>query len=540
MNKSTFANSRIPRFTRAMVLAHMVSTCAIHAMDKVESPREPSPYDRVIRRFCDQHEFTAAHLGLGIDKSQDATKTVPIFDINKSAAKIHRNNLQALGQLPPSLLPTGSGSSEGISATPSSWTFKSAASAAANGIGNIFYSPVTFYHYMRTPKPVLATPTPTTPVTEGAVVADKSSKDGSSSTESKEDKSPVTPKEAAKTTVLPIELVTSQDSTARGKKNVPHIIAAWRAGAGKGYYSALLGKFLEDKLKKPLSTIIKTNVGSSIGSFNAASVSILGKDGKPLMSCAQLEEFYDTYWAVIMPESSHTNILSRVFHEVVDEVYSLEYSALDPKPLEDTSRFIFKELTLSRTSGDLLITAVDALTNNPYRMSNVSNPNMLVWEATRGSSAAPTKFPAYKPTSVTDNVLLVDGAFDAYDPALVGYQFALNNAQARSEIINPIVVSFGCKTPINPIPQFAGKVDVASIIDGLFDAQVNGTAMTMSHLLKVDETYFDFAAMLPKTIPMEEFYYYKPMMIAAAESQYERLEKFAESDPVQEILEAHD
>lgn len=539
MNKSTFPFSFIVTCSTALTIFHMASMSVSLGAEMEARERKDDAHDRVLRKLCLLHEVSSEHFRGPSDKP------VPIFDIKKSlehnTKKIHGQQLTHIQHIAPHLVP----------ATVSNPTIETKYSlgsllyAPISMAGRILYAPInlgsTLYSYfpsMQSPSknPASSTQTPTAkPLDESFLLVGNASMVAPSN--------PSAQISAPEPSIADTTVVNTntQDSSAKEtpKKSLQQIILSLDGGGGKGFTIAKYLSYMETELKAMIADFATVIGGTSIGGILGTGLAIKNQDGRPCMSGADLVNLFVQHFADIFPKHNKYNIPAQIW----DEVSSMFYSQYYPQPLETILQKYLGQATLSyryNPDCDLFVMAVDALTNSPYMMSSSAHPDMLAWEADRSTSAASSFFPAYKPKSLPVKVELVDGGFYANNPAFVTFNYAYERALAQNVAFDPILLSLGtCRDPVNPIPTNAGKITgVSAIVETLIDTQVRGTEMTMEKLMKPGVNYFRLNPTLDQYVPMDEFYDYKDILTKAAESQYDKLDKFMELDAVRLRLEA--
>lgn len=137
-------------------------------------------------------------------------------------------------------------------------------------------------------------------------------------------------------------------------------------------------------------------------------------------------------------------------------------------------------------STQVLITACTD-DGHPWLFKRDDTERYKLWEIARSTSAAPTYFSSYKPTSAggTDQPSLVDGGLWVNNPTtLVTAGIVRYYNGGNFDPNNIYMLSLGTgDTDAKAIPQSAGKLHAASIIEALMNSHNRGNHMMMTQLL---------------------------------------------------------
>jgi hypothetical protein len=154
--------------------------------------------------------------------------------------------------------------------------------------------------------------------------------------------------------------------------------------------------------------------------------------------------------------------------------------------LETLMKEQFGEQTLEETKTNILITACTD-DGHPWLFKREDGRNYKLWEIARSTSAAPTYFSSYKPTlaGIDNHPALVDGGLWVNNPTtLVTAGIVRYYNGGAFDPNNIYMLSLGTgDTDAKAIPQSAGKLHAASIIEALMNSHNRGNHMIMTQLL---------------------------------------------------------
>lgn len=200
------------------------------------------------------------------------------------------------------------------------------------------------------------------------------------------------------------------------------LILSIDGGGIRGLIPALVLAELDKRYKakggtKPFCQIFKLIAGTSTGGIIAAGLCAPSPSAPkaPAMTPDDLVTLYRNHGATIFD----TNLFRRIRSYVEGAKY-------DAGPLEGLLQQYLGDARMSDALGNVMITAYDISARETVFMKG-STPgdagNYLMWEAARGTSAAPTFFEPARVTNLATGVkrTLVDGGVFNNDPALSAY-----------------------------------------------------------------------------------------------------------------------
>jgi predicted acylesterase/phospholipase RssA len=186
-------------------------------------------------------------------------------------------------------------------------------------------------------------------------------------------------------------------------------------------------------------------------------------------------------------------------------LFSYRYSSHN---LENLMKETFLDLTLEDANTNILITACTD-NGHPWLFKKEDSKNYKLWEVARSTSAAPTYFESYKPSLLdenrkpilmqdekTKNIInkhesLVDGGIWVNNPTTLVTASMVRYFNGGTFDPNKLyMLSLGTgDTEAKAIPQSAGKLHAAAILEALMNSHNRGNHMLMSQLLAEDHYY---------------------------------------------------
>lgn len=300
-----------------------------------------------------------------------------------------------------------------------------------------------------------------------------------------------------------------------------------RGGGGRGYMEALWLQHLEKEANAPVWQIFDSIAGVSIGGILALGAA------NPNMKQINPIKFFTTEFPRVFPKTAYWNIPVRLW----DSARSIFYPQYDPNPLEALLQEEFGPFKLNETLTDVIVTAVDTKDNELCAFNRNRHGDLPAWQVARASSAAPTYFKAYE----IEGTPYIDGGIGENNPVLRLLMRMRELAQQRNQSLSLdkiTVLSLGTgDMPVNSIPNEAGLSSAERIISACMDVQSNAADMTARSLVP---NLIICNPKLSKAIPLnilgpEEL----EILGTAASTQYEVIEKFAQSDVVRRRLESY-
>lgn len=536
MKKNSLPYFSRSRFVLALTFAQIASLSFMNAMEEPLHPTKDDHHDRALRHTLDKHQFCPKHFFVPSEETvliYDVKNDINAASLNRSAT-IHQENLTSLGiGGPASCFPSSASSDiEDNLLPPSAWhsTFTYPLYLAGTMIESLASWP-NWLSFSPTTTPALI------PVFPNSSPSVTYTEDGHEFVVLELKQENISPSSLRNTPENDAE-----DFSMKGASSLPrdYVIYSGEGGGVRGLLIALLLARLERKTNTPICHIFDYVGGTSISGILGLGLT-MSKDGKnPCMSGADLVDLLKNHSAEIFPTASHWNVPARIWNSAS----SLFYSQYDPQPLENLLQQHLGQLKLNSALTNVMVTAVDPSLNAPRNLDNNTDPECLAWHAARASSAAPTYFKAYKVESIARQPYLVDGGLYQNNPAFVTLMqlkdFVQTRQQQPFQFNQVTLLSLGTgDVPINPIPNNAGIFPaVAPLIEACMQTQVRGTHMTLTSLLKENETYFRLNPSLDRPIPLDNLSDENTELLTqAAESQFEMIDKFAELDVVRKRLE---
>lgn len=310
----------------------------------------------------------------------------------------------------------------------------------------------------------------------------------------------------------------------RGRKGQT-VILAGDGGGERGYIEALEIEYLEKITNRQINQIADYIGGTSIFVMMGIGLSIDGPQGKP-WSGSDLVQLFRTHSPSIFPKASRWDVPARIW----SSLESLKYSRYSSEPWKQLLIEKLGQAKLGSSHTNIVALAIKSHTNTPMIITNSSHPDALAWETILGASAAPTYFDAVQLTSFPEQPVVVDAGLYANNPAFETLLQAKVDVKRSGQPFKPIVLSLGTgEAPVTPIPASAGVINgVGPIIDSCISTNIAATHHTLQTLLKEGESYFRLQPKLAQSIPLDVFDGYQAMMEEAAQSQFDKLDKFYE------------
>lgn len=214
---------------------------------------------------------------------------------------------------------------------------------------------------------------------------------------------------------------------------------------------------------------------------------------------AELAQLYDEASRAIFP-ATPARILSRARRAPTQGISAPKF---DGRGLDRVLRLIFGEMTLGELQHPTLLLTYDTLTRAPLWLRSYApeHRDIPVWEACRGSAAAPGYFPGHCMRLGTRELSLIDGGVVANNPSVFAIAEALRIDPALSQPRDLLLVSLGTGRHAYPISaRDAGSWGALQwsmpILDVVFDGASDNNDVIARQL--VGDGYFRFQIALEK------------------------------------------
>lgn len=207
-------------------------------------------------------------------------------------------------------------------------------------------------------------------------------------------------------------------------------------------------------------------VGNSTGALVVAGLAA-GK--RP----AELAQLYEEASRAIFPDAPK-RVLSRA-RRIASQ--GLSAPKFDGRGLDRVLHLIFGEMTLGQLQRPVMLLAFDTIARAPmfFRSYASEHRDVPVWEALRGSAAAPGYFPAHPMRIGERELAVIDGGVVANNPALCAIAEALRFDDSISDPRQLLLLSMGTGRHAYPISAHDAKSWGAMqwampLLDVVFDA----------------------------------------------------------------------
>jgi len=235
----------------------------------------------------------------------------------------------------------------------------------------------------------------------------------------------------------------------------PIRVLAVDGGGVRGVLPVRMLVALEEMTGKPTADLFDVLVGTSIGGIGVLGLVRPDSDGKPRWTARDLLELYSTRAGDIFPDTSLTwpQSLAQVSEMIrrpsptaalLGSNPGLGNARYDPAGLIDILTGQLGGTMLSEAIRHTIVTTYDVRGQHPAifdseAVRNGDQEDIPMLSVARATSAAPTYFPPMADTDADgEERLLVDGGIFANNPALLGYQAALERG-----INDVVLVSLG-------------------------------------------------------------------------------------------------
>lgn len=238
-------------------------------------------------------------------------------------------------------------------------------------------------------------------------------------------------------------------------------ILAVDGGGVRGILPVRVLVALEELTGSPIADLFDVLVGTSIGGIGVLGLVRPGEGGRPQWTARDLLNLYSTRARDIFPQTSlyWPQSLQQVA-ELIRRPSStaallgsnprIGNARYDPEGLLDILTGQLGDTMLSEALTHTIVTSYDVRSQQPVIFDSTAvregtQPDIPMVDVARATSAAPTYFPPHVDKDADgEERLLVDGGIFANNPALLGYQAAV---EAAGDPKNVIMVSLGTGMP---------------------------------------------------------------------------------------------
>ena len=244
-------------------------------------------------------------------------------------------------------------------------------------------------------------------------------------------------------------------------------LASFDGGGIRGYMSLKLLQEVDKKLSANVQEYIDWYAGTSTGALLAAA----GAHG---VSLKEIEDFYRYRAKEIFTPNSQYAVL-RWFWTLIDEKYAA-------KGIEKVLKEAYDDATLGQLERGLIITSYDIeggieATPGPFIFNSAKSEfkEVLLRDAVRGSSAAPTYFAPYYGLEARS---LIDGGMVANNPTSVAVNeiLSLYDESTRPQIDTAFhILSFGTGAYTSSIPRNRSKDMGIITVEQIINTMLNGS-----------------------------------------------------------------
>lgn len=250
-------------------------------------------------------------------------------------------------------------------------------------------------------------------------------------------------------------------------------------GGIRGIIPALVLRAIEQTTGMRTADLFDLIAGTSTGGILALALAVPGDDGRPFYAAGELVGLYEDHGREIFARSPWKRVTS--IGGLADEIYSHENLMILLAQYMRGAR-------LTEACTKVLVTAYDTVERRPFFFKSWRDDyfvGIMMSEAARATSAAPTYFEPHQVAFVERLATLVDGGVYINNPALSAY------AEARrlwgDEDL--LVVSLGTGELTRPIPYQEAKSWgviqwLAPLLSVIFDGQSDAVDYQMRMLLQ--------------------------------------------------------
>lgn len=238
-------------------------------------------------------------------------------------------------------------------------------------------------------------------------------------------------------------------------------VLAIDGGGVRGILPVRMLVALEELTASPIANLFDVLVGTSIGGIGVLGLVRPGEDGRPQWTARDLLNLYSTRAGDIFPQTSLSwpQSLMQVA-ELIRRPSStaallgsnprIGNARYDPEGLLDILTGQLGDTMISAALTHTIVTSYDVRSQQPVIFDSSAvregaQPDISMLAVARATSAAPTYFPPLVDMDATgEERLLVDGGIFANNPALLGYQAAVESGGDPKKVL---LVSLGTGMP---------------------------------------------------------------------------------------------
>jgi predicted acylesterase/phospholipase RssA len=256
-------------------------------------------------------------------------------------------------------------------------------------------------------------------------------------------------------------------------------------GGIRGIIPATILAEIEQRTNRPAASLFDLMAGTSTGGIISLALSRDGGGGVPKYRGQDLVDMY---------VNRGMEIFSRSFWQGVSSVAGLTEEKYSQCPLEEILKEYFDDVPLGQALTKVLVSSYEIETRSPFFFKSWRDENnqVLMREAARATSAAPTYFEPAQFRVAGQKLALIDGGVFVNNPAMSAYSEARRLFPEETAFL---IVSLGTGQLTRPIPfeeaKDWGKVQWAlPILNVVFD----GVSAAVDYQLRqiVGEHFFRF------------------------------------------------
>lgn len=292
-------------------------------------------------------------------------------------------------------------------------------------------------------------------------------------------------------------------------------------GGIRGIIPATILAKIEEKTKRTSAAMFDLMAGTSTGGIITLALSRDGGGGVPKFKAQDLVDMY---------VNRGPEIFSRSFWRGVSSVAGLTEEKYSQAPLEEVLKEYFGEVSLGQALTKVLVSSYEIETRNPFFFKSwreESKP-VLMREAARATSAAPTYFEPAQVRVAGQELALIDGGVFVNNPAMSAYSEARRLFPDETAFL---IVSLGTGQLTRAIPfedaKDWGKVQWAlPILSVVFDGVSDAVDYQLRQIL--GEQFFRFQATLDTA--NDDMDDASPANLAALKTEANRILETQEAD----------
>jgi patatin-like phospholipase/acyl hydrolase len=262
-------------------------------------------------------------------------------------------------------------------------------------------------------------------------------------------------------------------------------------GGIRGIIPAMLIAEIERRTGKPACELFDLIAGTSTGGILALALAAADENDRPKYSAKTLIGIYDR---------RGKDIFQRSFWQGLTSVGGLADEMYDEDGIEDVLQEYLGERQLEDALTPILVTAYDIECRDTvfFKSWKAEHKNVLMRDAGRATSAAPTYFKPARVKLGEQHLSLIDGGIFMNSPAVSAYAEAKRLYSKRTEIM---LVSLGTGELTRPIPyedaKNWGKAGwLLPVLSCMSDGVADATDYQMKYFL--EDRYYRFQTSLAK------------------------------------------